>query len=92
MAQITSNILTAPPLPVARPGGRDSGGIACSPELAAAARKDAAVVLAELGTSAGGLTLAEARRRLIAHGPNEVAQEKQHGWPWRLLRRSATRW
>ena len=59
--------------------------IRVSPQLADAAHRDAADVLSTLGTRMEGLTDAEAETRLEKYGPNEVAQEKQHGWLWRLL-------
>ena len=37
-----------------------------------------------LGTSPAGLTEAEAEARLAQYGPNEVGQEKKHGWLQRL--------
>ena len=86
MTQITGNIALIPPRPAVKPDRRESGRITFSPLLAAAAQKDAAAVLAELTTSARGLSQAEAERRLVTHGPNAVAQEKQRGWPWRLLK------
>ncbi|HTS18943.1 MAG TPA: magnesium-translocating P-type ATPase [Verrucomicrobiae bacterium] len=49
-----------------------------------AATKDIGDVLGELGTSATGLTEPEAAARLERYGPNEVAQEKRHGWLDRL--------
>ena len=48
------------------------------------ATKEAAEVLQQLGTSPTGLTGDEAAARLAQHGPNEVAQEKRHGWLDRL--------
>ena len=59
--------------------------IRVSPKLTEAAAKPAAEVLAMMETSPRGLTAEEAAVRLEQHGPNEVAQEKQHGWQWRLL-------
>ena len=61
-----------------------AAGIRVSPLLTEAAGKDAADVLGMLETSPAGLTQAEAEERLEKYGPNEVAQEKQHGWLWRL--------
>ena len=49
-----------------------------------AAMEVAAVVLEKLRTSPAGLSEAEAATRLEQYGPNEVAQEKQHGWLRRL--------
>jgi Mg2+-importing ATPase len=49
-----------------------------------AATKDAATVLQELGTSPTGLSEETAAARLEQYGPNEVAQEKRHGWLDRL--------
>ena len=49
-----------------------------------AAMEEMAVVLEKLRTSPAGLSEAEAATRLDEHGPNEVAQEKQHGWLRRL--------
>jgi len=53
-------------------------------ELVDAARKPADEVLRTLGSSGTGLTEEAASQRLSLYGPNEVAREKQHGWPWRL--------
>jgi Mg2+-importing ATPase len=49
-----------------------------------AAIKDIPEVLQTLGTSPNGLTETEAAARMEKYGPNEVAQEKQHGWLRRL--------
>ncbi|HEX5106087.1 MAG TPA: cation-transporting P-type ATPase, partial [Pirellulaceae bacterium] len=44
----------------------------------------ASEVLRELGTAGGGLTAAEARERLVRHGPNEL-QSGQRISAWRIL-------
>ena len=49
-----------------------------------AATHDVAEVLRRLNTSPNGLKEEEAAERLEVFGPNEVAQEKKHGWLWRL--------
>src|ERR1017187_7690412 len=49
-----------------------------------AAVEEASAVLQRLGTSPAGLSEEEAAARLEKYGPNEVAQEKQHDWLWRL--------
>jgi P-type Mg2+ transporter len=49
-----------------------------------AATGETAEILQRLNTSANGLAEEEAAERLEVFGPNEVAQEKQHGWFWRL--------
>jgi Mg2+-importing ATPase len=59
--------------------------IRVSPLLVDAARKEAGEVLAMLKTSDRGLPAEEAERRREEHGLNEVAQEKQRGWPALLL-------
>jgi len=41
--------------------------------------------LEELRSGAGGLTGAEAARRLVAHGPNKLAHKKDKSFPARLL-------
>src|SRR5512136_948639 len=60
-----------------------------SPLLTDAAHKETHEVIDLLKTSPTGLTQAEAEQRLEQYGPNVVAQEKHHGWTWRLL--TATR-
>ena len=49
-----------------------------------AAVEEVSAVLQRLGTSLSGLSEEEALARLEKYGPNEVAQEKQHGWLRRL--------
>src|SRR5271154_2775919 len=49
-----------------------------------AATQETAEVLQRLNTSSSGLSQTEAEARLAQYGPNEVAQEKQHGWLLRL--------
>jgi len=49
-----------------------------------AAMQEISAVLQQLNTSPSGLSEAEAAARLAKYGPNEVAQEKQHGWLQRL--------
>src|SRR5208282_6040234 len=49
-----------------------------------AATSELTEVLERLKTSPAGLSEAEAAERLEVFGPNEVAQEKQHGWLRRL--------
>ena len=49
-----------------------------------AATSEIAEILQRLNTSPAGLTEEEAAERLDVFGPNEVAQEKQHGWLKRL--------
>src|ERR1700687_3218937 len=72
----------APPVPT-KPTKQN---IRVSPEVIAAARKDAEELLRDLRTSPGGLTQAEAEERARTTGPNEVAQERKQGWPVRLLK------
>jgi Mg2+-importing ATPase len=50
-----------------------------------AARLESEEVYKKLETSADGLTEPEAEQRLARYGPNAVAQEREHGWVWRLL-------
>ena len=66
------------------PTVKPSQAIRFSPLLAEMARKDTKDVLEHFASPPEGLTQAEAEERLAKHGFNEVAQEKQHGWPWRL--------
>jgi P-type Mg2+ transporter len=56
--------------------------------LAELAGLDPQEVYARLGTSEHGLSEDEARTRLAANGPNEVATTTRDGWTWRLLRAS----
>jgi Mg2+-importing ATPase len=49
-----------------------------------AATQDTAELFQRLNTTAAGLTGEEAAERLEVFGPNEVGQEKQHGWIQRL--------
>jgi Mg2+-importing ATPase len=49
-----------------------------------AATHDVAEILQRLGTSAAGLTDEAAAERLEVFGPNEVVQERRHGW-WERL-------
>jgi Mg2+-importing ATPase len=49
-----------------------------------AATKDAAEIFQRLDTSPNGLSDEEAGERLEVFGPNEVAQERRHGWLERL--------
>ena len=46
--------------------------------------QETAEILQRLNTSPTGLSEEEAAERLEVFGPNEVAQEKQHGWLRRL--------
>ncbi|MGA2871279.1 MAG: cation-transporting P-type ATPase, partial [Verrucomicrobiota bacterium] len=49
-----------------------------------AATQETAEILQRLNTSPTGLSKEEAAERLEVFGPNEVAQEKKHGWLGRL--------
>ena len=49
-----------------------------------AATRDVAEVLQRLKTSPTGLSDEEAAERLAVYGPNEIAQERHHGWLERL--------
>lgn len=53
--------------------------------LTEAARHTPDDLCARLRTQLSGLTQEEAEMRLDRDGPNEVAREKRHGWPWRLM-------
>jgi Mg2+-importing ATPase len=55
-----------------------------SPRLERSAHIPREEVLQIAETQETGLTEAEAAERLDRYGPNEVGQEKQHGWLWRL--------
>lgn len=70
---------------------RSVGGFVPGPARAAQplsewATLDPVDVLSRLETTAGGLTEAEAHRRLAAEGPNELPTSTRDGWTWRLLR------
>jgi Ca2+-transporting ATPase len=52
-------------------------------------RLDADGALARLGSSRTGLTEAEARRRLVEYGPNQLRKESRRG-PWSMLLRQVT--
>lgn len=62
-----------------------SNTIRVSQELIDASGSEVNEVLQRLGTSAQGLSEADAEERRTTHGPNEVAQEVKHGWLWRLM-------
>lgn len=64
---------------------KSANAIHISPQLVEAAHAEVNDVLTKLGTSPQGLIEAEAEERRQKYGLNEVAQETQHGWPWRLL-------
>jgi Mg2+-importing ATPase len=60
--------------------------IRVSTEVLDAARMDGEALLAGLRTSLAGLTEAQAKERLAATGPNEIAQERKQGWVVRILK------
>lgn len=60
--------------------------IRVSPAVLDAARKDGETLLRDLGTSLAGLSDAEAEKRALETGPNEIAQERKQGWTSRLLK------
>src|SRR5260370_17107903 len=62
-----------------------AAGIGVSPLLLEAARREPDEVCKTLETTPAGLTQTEAEERLVRHGLNVVAQEKEHGWVWRLM-------
>jgi Mg2+-importing ATPase len=76
----TDNIAPAVAAAVKKPGP----AIQVSSLLVESSRRDSPQVLESLGTSSSGLTQAEAEARLEKYGPNEVAQEVHHRWPYRL--------
>jgi Mg2+-importing ATPase len=69
--------------PTAKP---KAASIGVSPFLTESAYLEKSEVLDKFKTSLGGLTKTEAEKRLIEHGPNAVALEKQRGWLWRLFK------
>src|ERR1700732_135237 len=68
--------------PTAKP---KAASIGVSPFLTESAYLEKSEVLDKFKTSLRGLTKTEAEKRLIEHGPNAVALEKQRGWLWRLF-------
>jgi P-type Mg2+ transporter len=75
--------ISAPHQPAAKP---KAASIGVSPMLTESAYLEKSDVFAKFKTSPAGLTKAEAEERLIEHGPNAVALEKQRGWLWRLFK------
>jgi len=65
--------------------GNKGAGISVSPLLVDCARREPDEVFKTLETSATGLSQLEVERRIEQYGPNEVAQERERGWVWRLL-------
>jgi Mg2+-importing ATPase len=63
---------------------KNSNGQRASDLVRDAATTEISEVFQRLNTSPSGLTEGEAAERLEIFGPNEVAQEKQHGWLRRL--------
>jgi Mg2+-importing ATPase len=70
---------------VAIPPKKRSNRIEVSPQLVESARTEITEVLGVLRTSLTGLTQADVEERQQLYGPNEVAAEVKHGWPWRLM-------
>jgi Mg2+-importing ATPase len=66
------------------PNPKNSANQKNSDAVRDAAMQEATAVLQQLNTSPSGLSEAEAAARLAQYGPNEVAQEKRHGWLLRL--------
>jgi len=83
----SSTVVAAPTFPRQPPivpaKNRDIG---VSDAIREAARKDEQTSLRDLATSLSGLTQSEATERARVAGPNEVAQERQRGWPIRVLK------
>jgi Mg2+-importing ATPase len=77
---------SAPPLKPAIHAKAKHESIRVSPVVLDAARKDGEALLQSLGTTATGLTQAEAEERARKNGPNEVVQERRQGWLVRLLK------
>src|SRR6201981_11547 len=75
--------ISPPPQPAAKP---KAASIGVSPMLTESAYLEKSDVFTNFKTSPAGLTKAEAEERLIEHGPNAVALEKQRGWLWRLFK------
>ena len=68
------------------PAKAKSNNIRVSPAILDAAQKDGEELLRDLRTSLSGLQQAEAEQRARTTGPNEIAQERKQGWPFRLLK------
>ncbi|HUC86158.1 MAG TPA: magnesium-translocating P-type ATPase, partial [Candidatus Acidoferrales bacterium] len=66
------------------PAEKKANGQRAAELISDAATHDVAGVLRRLNTSVNGLKEEEAAERLEVFGTNEVAQEKKHGWLWRL--------
>ncbi len=64
--------------------GVNSANQKASDPVREAAMQEAAALMQQLGTSAAGLSEAEAALRLEQCGPNEVAVEKKHEWLYRF--------
>jgi magnesium-transporting ATPase (P-type) len=77
-----SNLQRSPQPRTTTPKGHS---IRVSPILTELAHLEKSEVFTRLKTSQDGLTQSEAQERLIEHGPNIVASEKQRGWMWRLF-------
>jgi Mg2+-importing ATPase len=69
-------------LPLTR---KKAGSPAVSSLLSEVSRLKPDEVLARLKTAIEGLSEEDAGQRLAEVGPNELAQEKKHGWLWRLM-------
>jgi Mg2+-importing ATPase len=80
-APSANNIISRLSSPLKKSGGT----IQISPKLTAAAYAETDEALKNLQTSVQGLGSEEAATRSETYGPNEVAQEVQHGWAWRLM-------
>jgi P-type Mg2+ transporter len=77
--------LQIPPDPQLRTKPK-AASIAVSPILMESAYLEKGDVFTKMKTSPGGLTKTDAEERLIKHGPNAVALEKQRSWLWRLFK------
>jgi P-type Mg2+ transporter len=66
------------------PFDKTSNGQRAADLIRDAATQEIPEVLQRLNTTPNGLKEEEAAERLEVFGPNEVGQEKQHGWAYRL--------
>jgi Mg2+-importing ATPase len=66
------------------PSPKNSANQKFSDAVRDAAMQEVSAVLQQLNTSPSGLSETEVAARLEKYGPNEVAQEKHHGWLLRL--------